>query len=328
MTTKFAAAPKILLDPDFEVLPDPPKKRDMLQEEDATYARGATRARFEELQEDETEEEAVVRAEGYLRLSMETRSSFDWLLYPDLMVAFGVDPDLIDARNGYVIEDHGKPPALAMEIASKTTGRRDIRKRVGYAALGVREYLMFDRTGGQYHDAPVWGGRLANGRYEPIPVFTDENGVHSVYSETLRLDVCWVDGKLRFRDPIHGEFLHTHAEAISAAELQTILREAAEDRAVAAETARQEAEYRADAAEDRAITAETALQAAETARQAAEAARREAEVARQANLERAQAAEAARQAKLERAQAAEAENEKLRRQIRAMRQDREGADCS
>ena len=300
MTTKFAAAPKILLDPDFEVLPDPPKKRDMLQEEDATYARGATRARFEELQEDETEEEAVVRGEGFLRFSMETRSSFDWLLYPDLMVAFGVDPDLIDARNGYVIEDHGKPPALAMEIASKTTGRRDIRKRVGYAALGVREYLMFDRTGGRYHDAPVWGGRLAGGRYGPIPVFTDEAGVHSVYSETLRLDVCWVDGKLRFRDPIHGEFLHTHAEAISAAELQTILREAAEDRAVAAETARQEAEtarqeaeYRADAAEDRAITAETALQTAETARQAAEA-----------------------------------ENERLRRQIRGMRQDREGADRS
>ena len=300
-------------DPDFEVLPDPPKKRDMLQEPDATYARGATRARFEELLEGaETEEDAVVRGEGYLRFSMERRSPLDWLLYPDLMVAFGVDADLLDARNGYVIEDHGKPPAFVMEIASKTTGSRDVWKRTAYAALGVREYMMFDRTGGDYHDAPVWGGRLTDGRYAPIPVYTDDDGVHSVYSETLRLDVCWVDGKLRFRDPVHGEFFHTHAEAISAAELQTILREAAEDRAQAAEIARQEAE-------DRAIAAESALQVAETARQA--------------NLERAQAAEAARQAKLERAQAAEAarreaeaEIEKLRQQIREMRRDGEGAD--
>lgn len=252
MTTKLAAEARIQRDPDFEVLPDPPKKRDMLQEPDATYARGAMRARFEEMRG-----AAVVRAEGYLRASVQTRSSRDWLLYPDLMVAFGVDAQLIDDRNGYVIEDHDKPPEFVMEIASKTTGGRDVGKRAGYAALGVQEYFMFDRTGGQYHDGPVWGGILVDGQYEAVPVYTDEDGVHSVYSETLGLDVCWVEGALRLRDPSDGEYLHTHTEAVNAAELERLLRRAVEERAHAAEE-------RAHAAEERLKREREARQAAQS----------------------------------------------------------------
>ncbi len=263
MTTKLAAEARIERDPDFEVLPDPPKKRDMLQEPDATYARGVVRARFEEMRG-----AAVVRAEGYLRASVRTRSSRDWLLYPDLMVAFGVDAQLIDDRNGYVIEDHDKPPEFVMEIASKTTGGRDVGKRAGYAALGVQEYFMFDRTGGQYHDGPVWGGILVDGQYETVPVYTDETGVHSVYSETLGLDVCWVEGALRFRDPSEGEYLHTHTEAVNAAELERLLRRTAEERAHAAEERAHAAEERAHIAEERAQTAEERLKREREARHA------------------------------------------------------------
>ena len=288
MTTKFAAEARIERGPDFEVLPDPPKKRDMLQEPDATYARGAARARLEKMRRT-----AVVRAEGYLRASVRRRSPLDWMFYPDLMVAFGVDARLIDDRNGFVIEDHDKPPELVMEIASETTGRRDVEKRAGYASLRVPEYFMFDRTGGQYHGAPVWGGRLADGQYEAVPVYTDEDGVHSVYSETLGLDVCWVEGTLRFRDPSSGEYLHTHAEAVNAAELERLLRRSAEERA-------EFAEERAEFAEERAEFAERSLEREREARQVAES-----------SLERETKAR----------QAAQAEIETLRKRIRKLREE-------
>ena len=68
----------------------------------------------------------------------------------------GWTPAAILDRNGYVIEEVGKPPDFVLEIASESTGRADYTsKRDAYAGYGVGEYWRFDSTGGEYHDAPL-----------------------------------------------------------------------------------------------------------------------------------------------------------------------------
>ena len=89
---------------------------------------------------------------------------------PDLLIAFGVDPEAYEASNGYVISEQGKPPDFVMEIASESTARTDVvEKRVEYAGLGIPEYWRFDETG-EHHGARLGGDRLVNGRYEPMPI--------------------------------------------------------------------------------------------------------------------------------------------------------------
>ena len=90
--------------------------------------------------------------------------------YPDLFVAFDADPAGYLARNGYVISEQGKPPDFVLEIASRSTGRRDtVDKRISYAALGIQEYWRFDETG-QFHGTRLAGDSLVNGQYEPLPI--------------------------------------------------------------------------------------------------------------------------------------------------------------
>ena len=56
--------------------------------------------------------------------------------YPDLLVAFDVDPALYEASNGYIIDEQGKPPDFVLEIASRHTGSNDVgAKRDAYEAL-------------------------------------------------------------------------------------------------------------------------------------------------------------------------------------------------
>ena len=77
---------------------------------------------------------------------------------PDLLVAFDIDPSAALARNGYSIEEHGKPPDFVLEVASPTTARNDYtQKRVDYAAFGIPEYWRFDPTGGRRYDAALAG---------------------------------------------------------------------------------------------------------------------------------------------------------------------------
>ena len=51
--------------------------------------------------------------------------------YPDLLVAFGVDPAAYKASNGYVISEQGKPPDLVLEVASESTAEVDVGDRGG-----------------------------------------------------------------------------------------------------------------------------------------------------------------------------------------------------
>ena len=112
-------------------------------------------------------ETTIVAGERYV-VVRPTRSMAD-SHYPDLLVAFDVNPALYEANNGYVISEQGKPPDFVLEIASRHTGHLDIgEKRDAYAAIGIGEYWRFDETG-RYHRTRLAGDRLVGDRYEPIP---------------------------------------------------------------------------------------------------------------------------------------------------------------
>ena len=185
---------------------------------------------------------------------------------PDLLVIFDADRGLIVEQNGYEIIHHGKAPEFALEVASPTTGVTDYTaKRSDYERFGISEYWRFDPSGGEYHDSPLAGDRLVDGRYEPIEVAATEDGTRRGYSEALGLHLCWEDGLLRFYDPATGEYLRTHDEEIARADEEAARadeeaagRRAAEERADEEAAGRRAAEERADeeAARSAALEAE------------------------------------------------------------------------
>ena len=133
--------------------------------------------------------------------------------YPDLFVAFDADPAGYLARNGYVISEQGKPPDFALEIASRSTGRRDtVDKRISYAALGIQEYWRFDATG-QFHGTRLAGDRLVSGQYEPLPIEELTDGSLQGYSAILNLNLRWTEGQLGWYDPNADEHIPTLDDA-------------------------------------------------------------------------------------------------------------------
>ena len=187
-------------------LPDPPKAPDAMQQ--LPYI---SRAHLILDNHFRSRPDVFVGGEGYL--CYDTHDRARWVK-PDCLVAFGVDPAAIFERNGYVISEVGKPPEFVLEVASESTGREDYtRKRDIYADYGVAEYWRFDRTGGRYHDRPLSGDRLVNGRYEPLPLDTGADGVIRGYSPVLGLELHWDTGRLRFYDPVAGRYLRDLQEA-------------------------------------------------------------------------------------------------------------------
>ena len=204
----------------IEPLPDPPREPDMQQFDSLLYFAAVLLAYFAD------RDDVLVCGQGYLR---HDGDNDDETFAPDCVVAFGVDPKAIVARNGYVISEVGKPPDFVLEVASRSTGRRDYTvKRDGYAGYGVGEYWRFDRTGGRFHDAALAGDVLVDGRYEPVEITHEPDGLIWGHSEVLGLDLCWREGEVRFRDPSTGKFLLTPEE-------QQASRIDAETRAQAAE---------------------------------------------------------------------------------------------
>ena len=187
-------------------LPDPPKKPDDMQQR-----RNIVRAHT--ILEDyfSHRPDVLVNGEGYL--CYDTRDRTNWTV-PDCVVAFGVDPGAIDARNGYVISEVGKPPEFVLEVASSSTGQRDVTvKREIYAGHGIAEYWRFDQSAGNYHGAPLAGDLLVGGEYRPVQLDTSEDGVIWAHSPVLGLALCWHDGRLRFFDPVEEEYLPELSEA-------------------------------------------------------------------------------------------------------------------
>ncbi len=133
---------------------------------------------------------------------------------PDCYVAFNVDVDHIIYRNTYRVWEMGKAPDFVLEIASESTARRDVRDKPAlYASIGFGEYWLYDATADSAHyGAPLRGGYLADGRYEPFPIATEPDGLIWGHSPALGLDLCWDDGRLRYRNPETGEFLMDYEE--------------------------------------------------------------------------------------------------------------------
>lgn len=139
----------------------------------------------------------------------------DWegVRYPDLLVAFDVDPAANRARKGYLIPEQGKPPDFVLEVASDSTYRHDSTvKRDDYARLGVPEYWRFDPDGGLPHRTHLAGDKLVEGRYQPIVIHLTEGGTYWGRSDALGLDLCWEDGQLRFWNPAAQRYLTTDLE--------------------------------------------------------------------------------------------------------------------
>ena len=95
-------------------LPDPPEKHpDDRTSFDHLAATGTAHYLAVHLGNPET---TLVAGERYM-VVRPTRSMAG-SYYPDMLVAFDVDPALYKAGNGYIIEEQGKPPDFVLEIAS------------------------------------------------------------------------------------------------------------------------------------------------------------------------------------------------------------------
>jgi Uma2 family endonuclease len=167
--------------------------------------------------------------------------------HPELVVApvvFVVMGVARRQRHSYKLWEEGKAPDFVLEITSHATHTTDQGPKRGlYAFLGVREYFQYDPTG-DYLEPRLQGLRLRGRNYQALPVRTQPEGMVSVYSAVLglelRLDAA--HGEFRFFDPMSGQVLRSHAEAEAYAGQEAAARRAAETRAEREAAARRAAE--------------------------------------------------------------------------------------
>ena len=186
--------------------PDPPEREpDDMTSFDHLAATGSVHHLMQHLGNPDT---TLVAGEHYLSEIHRPRS-MSGVRYPDLLIAFNVDPAAYRASNAYIIEEQGKPPDFVLEIASARTGRQDTGpKRNTYAKLGIPEYWRFDQTG-EHHKTLLAGDRLIDGEYHPIPIEHIADGILQGYSEVLNLHLRWEHGQLKWYDPETGRHIVT-----------------------------------------------------------------------------------------------------------------------
>ena len=135
---------------------------------------------------------------------------------PDCHAAFGLTEEAMESlerNNTYLMWEVGKPPDFILEIASPSTARTDLYdKRDLYARVGVPEYWRYDSLGGRFYGEPLVGERLVGGRYEPLEMKQDADGSVWAHSDALNLDLWWIDGELRFWDPVGEKWLLSQEE--------------------------------------------------------------------------------------------------------------------
>lgn len=226
MTTAKGAVSRVEQPEEFIVFPDPPEDpEDKMTNFDHLTFTGSAHYLSIHLGNPDT---TLVAGERYLAV-VPTRS-LAGIRYPDLLVAFGVDPAAYHRRRAYVISDQGKPPDFVMEIASPSTGRIDATdKRSDYAALDIPEYWRFDETG-EYHGARLAGDRLVDGQYQPITINELADGALQGYSAVLNLNLRWESGQLGWYDPATGEHILTYHDQRERADSERAARLRAEAR--------------------------------------------------------------------------------------------------
>ena len=163
---------------------------------------------------------------------------------PDALVALDISYKDTGEDQSYFVELLGKPPDLVMEMASRSTYRVDLEAKPPiYAQIGISEYWLLDPFDGKYYGTPLRGLRLVDGEYVEIEMEELQDGALRGHSEVLGLDLYWMDGDFRIREPDTGRWLalptREDVEARAAAEARAT---AAEEARVAAEEAREAAE--------------------------------------------------------------------------------------
>ena len=199
---------------EFIVFPDPPEiPEDRMTNFDHLAANGNVHHLIIHFCNAET---TLVAGERYLALAP-TRD-MTGLRYPDLLIAFNVDPETYRRRRAYVIEDQGKPPDFVLEVASPSTRRIDATaKRLDYAALGIPEYWRFDEEPTR-RGPRLAGDQLMDGEYQPIPIEEVVEGVLQGYSPVLDLHLRWEQGQLAWYDPATGRHITTFEDERSRAD--------------------------------------------------------------------------------------------------------------
>lgn len=133
------------------------------------------------------------------------------VLSPDVFVTFGISK--LPERRVYLTWEEGKVPAIVVEVTSRSTSRRDRRTEPAlYAALGVREYILYDPLG--EITPALQGYRLIGGAY--VLVVPESDG--AITSIELGLRLVIENAELRLYDRATGTRLLSPAERADAAE--------------------------------------------------------------------------------------------------------------
>ena len=145
-----------------------------------------------------------------------------------------------------------------------------MRKRELYGRLGIGEYWRFDSTGGQFYGEPLVGEVLVGGEYRRLEMRRNDVGLVWGRSDTLGLDLCWDNGRLRLYDPARAEYIRNTREwggayqtSESRANAEAEARRRAEAQAAAEAEGRRRAEAQAASAESRATAEAEARRRAE-----------------------------------------------------------------
>ena len=190
------------------VFPDPPEAEERGPDDMTSFDHlSATGSVHHLIQHFGNPETTLVAGEHYLAPA--PVRDLTRIRYPDLLIAFNVDPKAYRQSNAYVVLEQGKPPDFVLEIASPSTRRIDAtEKRDDYAALGIPEYWRFDEAD-ESHRTRLAGDRLVDGEYQPIAIEELAEGVLQGYSEVLNLHIRWERGQLRWHDPATGLHIAT-----------------------------------------------------------------------------------------------------------------------
>lgn len=183
--------------------------------------------------------EALVAADVML---YPERRNVDNRIGPDVAVVLGAGTR---KPNGFFFWREGSSADWVLEVAKPGMASDGFgTKRCRYAAMGVREYWLFDPQGRAVPSGtpPLQGLRLVHGGYEPIAPHVDR-GVAAIRSEVLLLDLRREGDLLRFRDAATGEDIRHHNERRTALNSETALHRVAAAYAVrdAAHVARETA---------------------------------------------------------------------------------------
>ena len=207
--------------PEGFVCPQPKHLRDdMLQAEPVAESDHLLRDHFAGLPH------TLVDSGGFV--FYDTRNMSRRRVRPDLYIVFGVDAGSVLGRQGYVIEEAGKAPDFALEVASPSTYQNDIRNKPAlYARIGIGEYWRFDPSGGGYYGYALAGDILDGGVYRPVELAREADGTVWGYSPALDLCLCVKDRRLMYYDRKRGGYLHSIGEERAAHRETAVERDAA-----------------------------------------------------------------------------------------------------